>query len=259
MGTSASFTTPAGGEWTAVKRRITSHLGGGNATPSSIVGGAASASGGFSFGGGIGGGTGGRSGAGSGRGRIAGVVSGVGGFGAAVRDAGLGTALERLGLEELRGRSAHDVVGAISEHLAADAEGLDREYLQAALSNALLDAASLGDELGYDDFAEGLGEFLQTEGPEGLVQLFLEHYVFDSLWGRIEQHVIDRSADASSFESLMAAIKGVCVAEVRDRMTAARENGSFAAIDWFGRAGQDFGLAVVTELEQRLSSLREQS
>lgn len=258
MGTSASFTTPAGGEWTAVKRRITSHLGGGKATPSSIVGGTASASGGFSFGGGgSGGGTGYRSGAGGGR--IAGVVSGVGRFGAAVRDAGLDTALEQLGLEELRGRSAHDVVGAISEHLAADAEGLDREYLQAALNNALLDAASLGDELGYDDFAEGLGEFFQTEGPEGLVQLFLEHYVFDSLWGRIEQHVIDRSADASSFESLMAAIKGVCVAEVRDRMTAARDDGSFAAVDWFGRSGRDFGLAVVTELEQRLSSLREQS
>lgn len=253
MGTSDSFTTPAGGEWTAVKRRITSHLAGGNATPSSIVGGTVSASGGFSFRGG------GGSSAGGARRRIAGVVSGVGGFGAAVRDAGLDTALERLGLEDLRGRSAHDVVGAISEHLAADANGLDREYLQAALTNALLDAASMGDELGYDDFAEGLGQFLQTEGPEGLVQLFLEHYVFDSLWGRIEQHVIHRSADDSAFESLMAAVKGVCVAEVRDRMSAARENGSFAAIDWFGRTGRDFGLAVVIELEQRLSSLREQS
>src|SRR6266498_3788176 len=105
MGTSASFTTPAGGEWSAVKRRITSHLKGGNAAPSSIVGGTASASGGFSFGGGSGHGSGGGNsggGVGGGRGRIAGVVGGIGGFGAAVRDGGLDATLDRLGLEELR-------------------------------------------------------------------------------------------------------------------------------------------------------------
>jgi hypothetical protein len=255
MGTSASFGTPAGGQWSTVKREISSYLGGGTSTtPSAIAGGAVAAAGGLSFMGG-----GGNAGAlARGQGRIAGVVTGVGGFGAAVRAGGLNGALGRLGLDELRGRSAHDVVGAISEHLCGNAEGLDREYLQAALSEALLEAASVGEELGYNDFAAGLEKFLGTEGPEGLVQLFLENLVFDSIWGKIEQHAVDRSPDAASLESLMAAIRGVCVAQVQDRIAAARGGGTFAGIDWFGRGGRDFGLSIVTEIEQRLSALTEQ-
>ncbi len=255
MGTSASLGTPAGGEWTTVKRGITSYLGGSaSSTPAAIAGGTVAAAGGLSFGGG-GGARGGV--AGAGRGRIAGVVSGVGGFGAAVRDGGLDAALGHLGLDDLRGRSAHDVVGAISEHLCGESDGLDREYLQAALSEALMEAASVGEELGYTNFAEGLQRFLGSEGPEGLVQLFLENFVFDALWGKIEQHAVDRSPDAASLESLMAAIKGVCVGQVADRMTAARDAGTFNGIDWFGRGGRDFGRSIVTELEQRLSSLTE--
>jgi hypothetical protein len=238
-----------------VKRGISSYLGGGaSTTPSGIAGGAVAAAGGLSFMGG-----GGKAGAlADGRRRIAGVVTGVGGFGAAVRDGGLDGALGRLGLDDLRGRTAHDVVGAISEHLCGNAEGLDREYLQAALSEALLEAASVGAELGYSDFTEGLESFLGNEGPEGLVRLFLENLVFDSLWGKIEQHAVDRSPDAASLESLMAAIRGVCIAQVQDRMAAARDGGTFAGMDWFGRGGRDFGLSIVTEIEQRLSALTEQ-
>ena len=90
MGTSASYGTPSGGEWTSVKRQISATLGGGNtsATPGSIVGGTTSASGGLSFAGG-----GGGAAATGGRNRIAATVSGIGGFGAAVRDGGLDAAL----------------------------------------------------------------------------------------------------------------------------------------------------------------------
>ena len=260
MGTSASYGTPAGGEWRSVKRQVTALLSGGNtsASPASIVGGTTSASGGLSFGGGGGGGggTGGSGGVG-GRGRIAGVVSGVGGFGGAVRDEGFDAALGRLGLDDLRGRPAAEVAAAISEHLARDTDGLDGEFLQSALMDALLDAASLGTELGYEDFANGVQDFIGSHGPEGLVELFLDHFVFDTLWARIEQHAVDRSTDASALESLMAAVKGECDAQVREQMDAAREAGTFATIDWFGRGGQDVGMQVVTELESRLTALRE--
>lgn len=255
MGTSASYGTPSGGAWTSVKRQITATLGGGNtsATPGSIVGSTTSASGGLSYGGGGGGG----GGAAAGRTRIAGAVAGIGGFGAAVRDGGLNAALSGLGLDTLRGRPAAEVVSAISEHLAGDAEGLDREFLQTALSEALLEAASLGDDLGYDDFAPGLEQFLATQGPDGLVELFLDHYVFDTLWGRIEQHAVDKSPDAASLESLMTAIQGECVAQVREQMDATRDDGTFANVDWFGRAGRELGMRIVVELEARLSALRE--
>lgn len=259
MGTSASYSTPAGGEWTSVKRQVSAVLSGGNtsASPGSIVGGATSASGGLSFGGGGGGGGGTGGSGGGGRGRIAGVVSGVGGFGGAVRDAGLDGALGRLGLDDLRGRPAAEVAAAISERLARDVDGLDAEFLQSALMDALLDAASLGSDLGYDDFANGLEDFIGSQGPEGLVELFLDHFVFETLWARIEQHAVDRSADASAFESLMTAVKGECDSQVREQMDAARDAGTFANMDWFGPAGRDVGMQIVTDLESRLTALRE--
>jgi hypothetical protein len=252
MGTSASYETPSGGEWSRVKRQITASLGGGNSAsaPARIVGGTTSASGGLSFGGGGAAAT-------IGRGRIAGAISGVGGFGAAVREGGLDNALSRLGLDILRGRPAAEVVSAISEHLLSNSDGLDREFLQTTLSEALLEAASLDDEFGYEDFAAGIERYIMTEGPEGLIGLFLEHFVFDTLWGRIEQHAVDKSQDAASLESLMAAIQGECIAQVRQEMEEAKRNGSFENIDWFGRSGQECGMTIVTELEERLLALRE--
>lgn len=189
--------------------------------------------------------------------RVAGVVAGVGGFGSAIRDSGLDGALGHLGLEELRGRSAADVAAAISERLTRDADGLDAEFLQSALMDAMLEAASLGEETGYHDFAEGMEAFIGAQGPEGLVELFLQHFVFDTLWARIEQHAVDRSPDAAAFESLMAAVKGECDVQVRDQLQTARDAGTFERIDWFGRAGRDVGMRVVTELESRLAALRE--
>jgi hypothetical protein len=253
MGTSASYGTPSGGEWTSVKRQISATLRGGNtsATPGSIVGGTTSASGGLSFAGG-----GGAAATGS-RNRIASTISGIGAFGAAVRDGGLDAALTRLGLDDLRGRPAAEVVIAISEHLAKEAEGLDREFLQTALSEALIEAASLRDELGYNDFAVGLERFLAENGPAGLVELFLEHFVFDTLWGRIEQHAVDKSPDAASLESLMTAIQGECVAQVREQIDAARADGSFASVDWFGVPGRELAMRIVVDLEARLSGLSE--
>jgi hypothetical protein len=55
----------------------------------------------------------------------------------------------------------------------------------------------------------------------------------------------------------MTAIQGECVAQVREQMDAARNDGSFATADWFGRAGQELGMRIVSELEARLSALRE--
>jgi hypothetical protein len=260
MGTSASYGTPAGGDWSGVKRDVTAVLGGGNtsASAATIVGGTTSASRGLSFGGGGGGGGvgGGGGGGGVGRGQIAGFVAGVGGFGGAVGDGGLEGALGGLGLDELRGRPAAEVAATISEYLARDATGLDAEFLQAAFTDALLEAASLGDELGYDDFKQGLEEFVGSNGPDGLVELFLEHYVFETLWARIEQHAVDRSADLGALESLMAGVKGECDVQVREQIDDARTSGSFENIDWFGRAGRELGMQIVNDLESRLSALR---
>jgi hypothetical protein len=253
MGTSASYETPSGGDWADVKRQITAVLSGGAAaaTPWRVVGKTAAASGGLSFSGGHGGGAA----ATAGRNSIARVVNGVGGFGSVLSEGGLEAALASLGLEELRGRPAAEVIVAISEHLSENTDGLDRAFLQTALSEALIEAASLGGDIGYEDFVLGIESFVEREGPEGLVGLFLENLVFDMLWARIEQHAIDKSADAASLESLMAAVRGECIAQVQAELAALANDGALPNADWFGSSGRQLGIQIVRSLEARLTAL----
>jgi len=70
-------------------------------------------------GGGGGGGGSGKSGGrgGSGKASVGGAVSALAGFGAAVRSGGLNAHVGALGLSDLRGRSAVEVVSPIAEHL----------------------------------------------------------------------------------------------------------------------------------------------
>jgi len=193
MGTSIGLPTPSGGDWTKVKNDITDFLGGSpNVTTDQIIGGTIVAAGGLgspspgsspSAGGGAGGGggSGGGGGVGTSRGRAAvgRAVSGLGGFGAAVRGGSLDAGLDVLGLAELRGRPAAEVIARISEHLAEGAEGLQAELLRTALQDTILEAAAIEGESGYQNLGEALQNFLNREGVDGLVESFLTHYVFD--------------------------------------------------------------------------------
>jgi hypothetical protein len=117
MGTSKSISTPSGGDWSPLKQDISSQFGGGTprCTPTALVGRTVQAAGGVGILSSIGGpGRGqGRGGTGSGSARISRTLQGLGGFGAFVATRGLGDALEQLGLVELRGRPAVEVVARI--------------------------------------------------------------------------------------------------------------------------------------------------
>src|SRR5579872_2873679 len=188
MGTSGSRATPSGGRWTSVKRRITSSLSsGGTGDASSVVAQTIGAAGGFGgFGGGGGGGASLRS--------IGNAIAGLGGFGTAARDAGLDEALRSLGLADLHGKPAIEVVSRVAEHLSQGATETELELLQNALNSAILDAAALDEGTGFDDLEAGLATFLEREGPEGLVELFLTNFVFVYVWSLDEEHVQKRSA-----------------------------------------------------------------
>ena len=53
----------------------------------------------------------------------------------------------------------------------------------------------------------------------------------------------------------MAGVKGECDAQVRAEIEATRLAGTFANLDWFGRAGREVGMKIVRDLESRLSAL----
>lgn len=257
MGTSRSLSTPSGGPWTGVKQDISSHLGGNSSiTPARIVAGTVSAVGTLAVplvaGGGGRGGGGGGSGATAARGIVSGAASALGGFGADVHSRGFGAALEGLGLGELRGRPAAEVVARISEHLAAGTEGVAGELLVAALSEALFEAARLEGDTSYEALEASLERFLAREGVEGLVALFLERYVFDRVWVLIESHTELRSDTSTKSDGLLAGVEAACVATVREVIDGLRADGRFEGLDWFGADGRRIADGLIRELEQRL-------
>ncbi len=271
MGTQKSLPTPKGGDWTPVKRDINALLNdSANVNPDQIIAGVMGAARGLSFpttlgggtGGGGGGGGGGAGGGGGGGGRGGGVrnssvgraVSGLGGFGSALAAGGLGAALDALGLGELRGKPAAEVVARIAEHMAAMADGLQQELLNATLRDAILDAAALEGDRSYENLEASLQSFLARDGIEGLVECFLTRYVFDRVWTLVEQHVDLRTASENDSVAMSSAVEGGCRSQVQTLIEDLRSEGRFDGVDWFGPAGQTLGNGIVATLEFRLSN-----
>jgi len=267
MGTSQSFLTPSGGQWSQAKSDITDFIGGNaNITPSRIIGGTIRASGGLgpalpssslgSSGGGTStGSTGGsRGGRISGRSAVGRAVSGLGAFGSGVLSQGLDATLSKLGLDELRGRSAAEVVSRIAEHLADKTPGLAGELLINTLRDAIFEVARTEDPT-YENFAESLQTFLDREGIEGLIEAFLTHYVFDRVWLLIENHVDRRSDNTSDSTALASAVEGACRSHVQTLINDMKGEGNFNTIDWFGDDGQHLGQDIVSSLESSLAAL----
>lgn len=272
MGTSKSFGTPKGGSWTPLKNDLTDHLRGNSAiTPEHLVGRAVSAAGlglsglrragggntGVGGGGSGGGGRGGGGGGARAARAVGGAVAGLAGFGSSVRAEGLDAALNRLGLPELRGRPAAEVLAALADKLANEAEGPQKELINASLLEVLFEAAELEGAEGYDDLSASLQSFLEREGIDGLVESFLTKCVYDGIWFAIEEHVGMKSETNSDVKTLAGAMEAVCRAQVRAVMQQSRDAGTFEGTDWFGTEGQTAAHGIVSELERRLRDLEE--
>jgi hypothetical protein len=145
-------------------------------------------------------------------------------------------------------------VARIAEHLSEDAQGLQKELLTSALRDAIFEAAAIEGDLSYQNLAASLQAYLDREGIEGLIGLFLVHYVFDRLWLVIENHVDRRAVSTSSADVLASAVQSACRAQVRAEMRHRRNDGQLASIDWFGRDGQRIGQELVAALEARISA-----
>ena len=256
MGTSKSLAPGSGGAWTRLKRDITGHFTGSiRKSFGSVVGNAVRAADGLGIGGRrVGRGGGGAAGS-SARGSIGRVVGGLGGFAEAVRDRGLADGLETLGLGELEGKSAIEIIATVADHLASAVEGLDGELMREALREGIIEAAALGDSDGYTDLEGGLQSFLRDEGVDGLVEIFLCKFVFDAVWANFEDHAQAKATDRNALEAFVNAIDGVCASEVRGVLGDMRDRGEFTTMDWFGQDGQRVGREIFVTIEARLRAM----
>lgn len=249
-----------------MKRRTTAFLGagGGNAAP--IVGATIEAAGGLERQalGGLAAGRSGGSGAGGAGGgssrqpSLAGAVSGLGGFGTGIATGDLDTAIRGLGLSDLRGRSAIEVIGRVAEHISRDADGVLGELLANALKESLLEAAALVNDTSYEDLEASLTAYLQRDGVDGLVELFLTRYVTDSVWALIENHAQDASSGESALDGMALAVENACREHVRNAIEDERTAGSFESTDWFGGGGQAVAGRIISTIEQRLRNATEE-
>jgi hypothetical protein len=171
-----------------------------------------------------------------------------------VRDGGLDAGLEVLGLVELRGRPAAEVIARISEHLAEGAEGLQADLLRTALQDTILEAAAIEGESGYQNLGDALEAFLNREGVDGFVASFLTHFVFDRVWAYIQSHVERRSEGASAATAMESAVERCCRGHVENLIDDLKDAGRFDDLDWFGSAGVAFGQEIASNLESRLSA-----
>jgi len=250
MGTSKSKQTPTGGAWSPYKRRVSVDLHAGRVPSGSyMVGGALSAAGGLPAAVSRGGGS-----SVSSR-TLASAAAGLASFGAVVLRDGLTAALDSLGLAELEGRPAVEVIERIAGYLSRDARSEDNEVLRDALGGAILEIAQLEDELGYEDLEAGLERFLQENGIVGVLEEFLVRLTFEAVWSLVEQHVRDESISENAVEATVAAIDHVCRAVVHARIEELRSSGQVDAIDWFGPGVRPVVADLVSSVESRLIPL----
>jgi len=268
MGTSASFRTPSGGDWTAAKNAVTDAVGAGSsASAATIVARTLRALGGVdgsttsrgttgAGGGGTRGGTGGGGGgAGGGRARTAArAVAGVGSFGAGVRDAGLANALDAIGLSALRDKPAAEVISCVAERIAESGDGLLYDVLYGAFVQAIYDAAELMPDASFDDLESALQTYLSANGPEGLASLFLSHYLFSRVWTSIEKHVTGRADSNGEHEALLRTVHEWCRDQVAAVFEDARIAGRIERVNWFGDEGRQLAERIVRDFETRLAT-----
>jgi hypothetical protein len=119
----------------------------------------------------------------------------------------------------------------------------------------MFEAAVVGGDPDLKEIGGALKTYVQQNGPEGLVELTLSHFVFDRIWSVIESHVNEKSNGNRAAQAMESAVQAACRSHVRSHMDAARQAGTFDRLDWFGPHGVSVGQQICTELEGRLATL----
>jgi hypothetical protein len=129
------------------------------------------------------------------------------------------------------------------------------ELLTNALRESLLEAAALVDDASYADLESSLSAFLQQNGVNGLLELFLTRYVADSVWALLESHAEASGKGESALDGMALAVEHACREHVHEAIDREQRAGSFDSIDWFGSGGRAVADQIIETIEQRLQAV----
>lgn len=240
MGTSSIKPTPSGAGWSQVKREITRYSSGdvSEATVKSIVSRTAQAI------------SEQRDGTGA-----LGFVTGAARLGVSkgsyflesVKADNLLTALELLGITEAANLVGVELLDRISEAIIGGRLTFDQEIATTALRNTMMDILRYNPE----DFEIATRLFLENEGLAGFIEAFLTKYVFETIWGFLEDATRERILRETSIESFVNALEHLCSYEVE---TVVQES-NFEAVDWLGPEGQSLADSISRRISTDLANL----
>jgi len=187
---------------------------------------------------------------------VARTTSRLAGFASAVQAGGMQAGLDALGLGDIAGRPAAEVIARVADRLADAAAGQQQVLLATALRDAILEAVEPQGAAGYEDLEGALQVFLNAEGIEGLVEAFLGTYVFELVWYAIEDHVASRAETNVNADALASAVRNAARFQVRTVIRQERARGRFGGVDWFGNEGISRSEQIAAAIESQLLGAR---
>jgi hypothetical protein len=152
------------------------------------------------------------------------------------------TALEALGITEAANLEGAELLDRISEAIIGGRLTFDQEIATTALRNTLMEILQYSPE----DFESAVRLFLEQEGLPGFIEAFLTKYVFETIWGYLEDAARERILREPNIESLVNALEHLCAYEVE---TVVQES-NFETVDWLGQEG----LSLVDGIGRRIST-----
>jgi hypothetical protein len=157
------------------------------------------------------------------------------------------TALEALGITEAANLEGVELLDRISEAIIGGRLTFDQEIATTALRNTLMEILRYSPE----DFETAVRLFLENEGLQGFVEAFLAKYVFETIWGYLEDAARERILRETNIESLMNALEHLCSYEVE---TVVQES-NFENVDWLGPEGQSLADRISRRISTDLANL----
>jgi len=248
MGTSACYGTPTKGNWSAAKRALSNFAGGGSASHSvlsSILANTVRA---------LSGSGGGRSGAGGGgivtsSARNA-ITRGIG-FLSTASDAGIQTALQRIGITDVHDLDGTEIVDRISEALVEGRFSLDQEIAVTALRETLL--SILGPDA--DNFEDSIKAFMNEQGVQGFIITFLNHYILERVWQHIADAARERIDAEAQISALYDGLEMLCRVEIEQVVEELSTNENINNVDWFGSQGRQIAEEIVASIAANIEGL----
>lgn len=217
MGTSAGYSLPTSGNWSKVKREVTTWVSSGatdNASVGRVVSGYVGAYGGATQ-------------AAQQMSHAAHAGSRLAGFVGSVAQHGLAETLRRLNLGEYIGRSATEVLRGLRSYLLGDGSLIEDDIIQ----NAYMDYYEA--QIDGNEPFEGLETLLRQTDIGAMLVRFFGHCIYRQFLLQFHERMM-RKVDIPTTQRLLGLVKDYIFTKLR-LVTHDRD---LATVDWNGRDGE---------------------